>query len=138
MQLSYLISLCFISTYLSHAYGNERPIGLVLCWQPTKRTAKPLSDTQSLYCVTCLESSETERFDIVGHVKDAFVPERYRCLGFCGKPSLLVNVLDSSKSKGPVLSNSGEGTDYTKSLVYYHVYCAHLESSLMDLANRSL
>ena len=99
---------------------------------------------QSLSCVTCLESSETVRSDIVGHdlvlthVPDAYVPERYRCLGLCGKPSLLVNVLDSSKSKGPVLSTSGQGTDYTQSLVYYHMYCVHLESSLMNLANRSL
>ena len=48
MQLSFLIFLCFISTHVSHAYGNERCICFGLCWQPTKDTAKPLSGTQSL------------------------------------------------------------------------------------------
>ena len=147
MQLNFLISLCFISTDFSHAYGNEQSIGLGLCLQPTKHNAKPLSGTQSLSCVTCLEGSEAVKSDIVGHdlvlthFSDAYVLERYLGLGFFGKPSaitLLVNVLDNCKSKGSVLSTSGQGTDNTKYLVSYHVYGVHLESSVMDLANRSL
>ena len=147
MQLSYLICLCFISTDVSHAYGNEQSIRLGLCWQPTNYTAKPLGGTQSLSCVTGLGSFEAGKSDIGGHdlvlthVSDAYVRERCLGLGFRGKPctiTLLVNALDKCNSKVSVLSTSGQGTENTKSLVSYHMCGMHLESSVMDLANLSL
>ena len=166
MQLSFIISLCLISTDVSHAYGNERSIGLGLRWQPN------VNCTRSVYLLGKEDSahdvhqegmfvlSTSTHMPIVSVVCPLYYTYTYLShahanlgigLGmcrqptkqndFCGKPSantLLLNVLDTCKRKGSFLSTLGQGTDNENSMVTVNACAMVFEILLMELSHRSV